>query len=279
MLQIAARLSTSGGEFATVAISAGSRPALVEYPVEQLEAAVGRSDALIGKLVLVTGSSRGLGSQISLGSCLHGADVILHGRGERELNKVAASVRALGRSCTVVQGDLNAAETWTQLAAAVRAHGAKLDVFVNNAFGAVIPLDWSELTDEVVEARILRSIASTISAVRQFLPLMSAGGSVVNVSTDYTQEPTPGFSYYVVAKSATEGLFRALAVEYPNLRFVTARPPRLHTDMTNDLIVDRRGAAPQLVAAAILRAVEAEGSVSNHIIIDATEAVGARSHA
>ena len=75
MLGMSAQLTSpaSGRAFASAKIDAARRPPPIEYSLEQLEAAVGRSDALAGKLALVTGSSRGLGSQIALGCCLHGA--------------------------------------------------------------------------------------------------------------------------------------------------------------------------------------------------------------
>lgn len=270
MLRMSAQLSSpgSGGVFATAKIDAARRPPPVEYSLEQLEAAVGRSDALAGKLALVTGSSRGLGSQIALGCCLHGADVIVHCRDRiQDAEKVAAMAESLGRRCTICRGDLHSRETWAALLEEVRSRGETLDIFVNNAFQPVIPLAFGEITEDVVEDRICAPVRSLVEGFRLLLPVMDQGACVVNISSAWTQGPPKGFSYYVTAKAATEGLVLALAAEYPKIRFITARPPKLLTDMTNDIIPGMQGKSPEGVVAAILRSVEDRSGAGNHAIV------------
>lgn len=274
MLGISAQLScpTSRTTFATVKIDAARRPAPVEYSIAQLEASVGRSDTLSGKLVLVTGSSRGLGSQIALGFCLHGADVILHCKDRvQDAAKIAAVAESLGRTCTVIQGDLQKHETWVTLAREVRSRGDKLDVFVNNAYPPAIPLAFGEMTDDVVDARICGPIRSAVDGFSCLLPLLDPSGCIVNISSEYTQKAPRHFSYYVTAKAAVEGLVVALAAEYPRVRFITVRPPKLLTDMTNDIIPGLQGKSPMSVVAAILASVENTSSQTNYSVVEGVE--------
>jgi NAD(P)-dependent dehydrogenase (short-subunit alcohol dehydrogenase family)/acyl dehydratase len=274
MLQISAQLSNAEGAsspagLAKVRISAANRPPPVEYSTARLEAVTGRSSALAGKLTVVTGSSRGLGSLIALGCSLHGSNVVIHGKDRgQEIEKVAGLVTSLGRVSTICTGDLNAPETWPALASAARAQGGKVDILVSNAFPPVVPLGFGEVTDDIVEARICRVIASTMNGFRAFLPLLCEGGYLINISSEWTRKPLRHFSHYVTAKAAIEGLVLALAAEYPKINFLTVRPPRLHTDMTNDIIPEMQGQAPQGVVAAILREVEGDHGPSNYKELD-----------
>jgi NAD(P)-dependent dehydrogenase (short-subunit alcohol dehydrogenase family) len=62
---------------------------------------------------------------------------------------------------------------------------------------------------------------------------MAPGGTIIHVSSIYTLAPPPKFAHYVAAKSAVDGLLRALAQEHPSLRFVNLHAPRMLTDQTN----------------------------------------------
>jgi NAD(P)-dependent dehydrogenase (short-subunit alcohol dehydrogenase family) len=271
MLGMSARLSDprSGRTFATAKIGAAHRPPPVEYSLDQLQSAVGRSGALAGKLALVTGSSRGLGSQIALGCCLHGADLIVHCRDRIEdANRIAATAESLGSSCTVCRGDLHLPKSWSTLLDEVRSRGGTLDIFVNNAFQPVIPLAFGELTKDLVDDRICAPIRSAVEGLQRLLPTLGRNACVVNISSEWTRKPPKEFSHYVAAKAAAEGLVLALASEYPSIRFITVRPPKLLTDMTNDIIPGMRGQSPEGVVATILKAIENPAGTTNHAIVE-----------
>src|SRR5262249_23619602 len=79
MLQLGAVLTTTNGaRFAEATIHAAHRPPPTAVALAELRDHVGTSSALSGKLVAITGSSRGLGASLALGAALHGADIVLH---------------------------------------------------------------------------------------------------------------------------------------------------------------------------------------------------------
>jgi NAD(P)-dependent dehydrogenase (short-subunit alcohol dehydrogenase family) len=266
-LTIAADISSPAGPVATVHMEAAQRPPAVERLLAALEECVGRSNALEGKLALVSGSSRGLGSLLALGFALHGADVILNCRdGREEVDRVAGQVASIGRRATIVQGDLQEHGTWVGMLEAIGARG--LDIFVNNAFPPVVPMTFAELSDDVVE-RFLRIVRATTMGMQLLMPAVAKnGGVMVNISSEYTQTPPREFAHYVLAKSAMEGLFLCLAKEYGAVRFVTVRPPRMLTDMTNGLVGAFQGRSPEGVVAAVVRAVAQPAEGANYSVVD-----------
>ena len=112
------------------------------------------------------------------------------------------------------------------------------------------------------------SIATTVTLLRELLPLVPQGGIVMLISTRYTLEPKAQFSHYVASKSCLEALMRSLALEFPDQKFVIARPPRMLTDQTN-LAFDL---SPPVSAVAVARElIEAIGqldSASNLVEFD-----------
>lgn len=97
-----------------------------------------------GHLALVTGSSRGIGSAIALELARGGADVIVHcSHPSEQAEDIAAQIRAMGRSSTVIAADLTQGEGIRSLAAACR----DVDILVLNA-SLQIKKDWQDITQE-----------------------------------------------------------------------------------------------------------------------------------
>jgi NAD(P)-dependent dehydrogenase (short-subunit alcohol dehydrogenase family) len=268
-LTIAADLSNAAGTVATVQLEAAQRPPPVEYQLTALEERVGRSRALENKLALITGSSRGLGSLLAVGCALHGADVILNCReGREEADLVAVQVASFGRKATVIQGDIQERETWLRMVEVFASVGRGLDLFVNNAFPPLVPMAFAELSDGELE-RFLRVVRATATGMQILLPAIAKNnGAIINISSEATQNPPRELSHYVVAKSAIEGLVLCLSKEYGAVKFVTVRPPRLRTDMTNGLVRAFQGRSPEGIVAAILRAMAEPADGKNYVVVD-----------
>jgi NAD(P)-dependent dehydrogenase (short-subunit alcohol dehydrogenase family) len=268
-LAVAASLTSVAGPVATVRLEAAQRPPPVEYAPTALEEQVGRSKALENKLALITGASRGLGSLLAIGCALHGADVILNCReGREEAERIGAQITAIGRKATVVQGDIREQATWLRVLEVVACEGRGLDLFVNNAFPPLVPMAFAELFDGELD-RFLAVIRATATGMRALLPaLVKTGGTVINISSEATQSPPRDLAHYVVAKSAIEALVVCLSKEYAAVRFVTVRPPRLRTDMTNGLVGAFQGRSPEGIVPAILRAIADPADRRNYVVVD-----------
>ena len=115
-------------------------------------------------VVLVTGSSRGIGRAIALRCARDGFDVVVHCRAKlAEAEAVAAQVRELGRAARVLQFDVaDRAKAAEVLEADLAAHGAYYGVVLNagvtkdTAFPAMSDGDWDSVVDRVAHDLALR---------------------------------------------------------------------------------------------------------------------------
>jgi NAD(P)-dependent dehydrogenase (short-subunit alcohol dehydrogenase family) len=188
------------------------------------------SGALLGRRVLVTGASRGLGAVVAEHVAGAGASVVLVARSEAALEKVAGGLAGTGHEVVVL--DAADAEGWARAAGRI-APGGRLDGMVTAAasIGPVGPLGSWEVGE--FRAALDLNVTGTLLPVLSLLgPLRAAGGSVVTFSGGGATGPFPRFDAYAASKAAvvrlTENLARDLA---PDIRFNSVAPGFVMTDM------------------------------------------------
>lgn len=193
------------------------------------------SQALSGKIALVTGGSRGMGRQMVLAFAAAGADVIISSRKREACEEVAAEVRALGRRAEVIAAH---AGDWGQMEAlAERGWNAfgRIDILVNNA--GMSPVEPQSVT--TTEALFDKVISVNFKGPFRLAALIGTRmrdegveGSIINVSSLGAVSPQPGIIPYAGAKAAlnamTVGLARELA---PTVRVNTISPGQFATDI------------------------------------------------
>jgi NAD(P)-dependent dehydrogenase (short-subunit alcohol dehydrogenase family) len=166
-----------------------------------------------GKVVLVTGGTRGVGEGIAEVFLRAGADVEICGRGGP---RTTAGVRAHFRQVDV--RDPDQVQQWVEDVAARR---GRVDVAVNNAGGAPFagfatasPRFHRKVTD--------LNFLAPVFVSRAVFPVMNAqdeGGVVLNITSISARRPSPGSAVYGAAKAALESLTGSLAVEWaPRVR-------------------------------------------------------------
>ena len=167
-----------------------------------------------GKVVVVTGGSKGLGRAMALGFAEAGADVVVASRKLEPCEAVADEVRAMGRRALAVSCHVG---DWDQCAALVDATVAefgRIDVLVNNAGHragpAVAPIDVTEdLFDKTIAVNLKGPLRLTALAAEH----MSPGGSIINISSKASLHPTPFTVVYAAAKAGLNALTKAAADE------------------------------------------------------------------
>ena len=167
--------------------------------------------SLDGKVVLVTGASRGIGAAVATAVAAKGARVALVARTERDLGAVLAKLGGTGAVATADVADPAA------LAAAVETLEADLgpiDVLVANAgIGAYGP--FVDIEPEELERLVRVNVLGTMYAIRTVLPGMIARrrGHVVTIGSIAGRIGSPFEAVYAATKFAGVGLTEALAVE------------------------------------------------------------------
>ncbi len=167
---------------------------------------------LEGKVIIVTGASRGIGAAAAAACARSSASVVLAARDGARAAAVAESIgpAASARACDVT--DYAAVEA---LAAETRERFGRLDALINNA-GVIEPIASIAGSDPAAWARNVEiNLTGAYHAIRAVLPGMIAagGGTIVNVSSGAAVRPLEGWSAYCAAKAGLHMLTRAVALE------------------------------------------------------------------
>ena len=141
---------------------------------------------LAGKVVLVTGGSRGIGAAVARGFAHHGAQIAVHYHSAGEAaERVAADARAMGVKAAIFQADLAEAGAPAELIAAIVKSFGRIDVLVNNAGDLVARHAMVDTPEEMLETIYALNIRSVVNASKAAVIAMKrqGGGNIINTSS------------------------------------------------------------------------------------------------
>ena len=200
---------------------------------------------LDGRVVLVTGSSRGIGAEIAVKAAGEGAVVAIHYQhNEDGAAETLERARRLGAECEAFRADLTNGSAAEELIQRVIERFGRLDGLVNNAgrtqvgpFLEIDPLVW----DEVIKT----DLTAAFYTCRAAIPAMVERGSgvIVNIASRLGQIGVAETAAYSAAKAGLIGLTRALAREFgpSGVRVNAVAPGVTITEMTTDLVESDEG--------------------------------------
>jgi NAD(P)-dependent dehydrogenase (short-subunit alcohol dehydrogenase family) len=176
----------------------------------------------------------------------------------RRADRLDAAIAALGdRPVIAIAGDVTDPAHRRALADAAAAAGP-VRLVVNNAstLGASPLPTLADLDGETFRRILETNVVAPFQLLRALGPHLSAGATVVNITSDAGVEAYPGWGGYGASKAALEHASRVLAVERPELRVLVVDPGDMRTEMHQDAfpgedISDRDGpeaSVPGLVA-------------------------------
>lgn len=169
---------------------------------------------LEGKTALITGGNSGVGEATAVLFAREGANVIITARREKQLEEVAAKIRAEGGSVLVIRGDVsNPKDSVKMVSKAVETFG-KLDILVNNAGvrdNGLRPVD--KVTDSEIDRVVGTNAKGTMYCIRAALKemLKNKRGSIVNVAS-VAGISGGGGAAYVASKAAILGITKHTAI-------------------------------------------------------------------
>lgn len=202
-------------------------------------------DALAGRVVLVTGSSRGIGAEVAVKAAAAGARVAIHyHRSAEHAERTLERARAAGAEAESFTADLRDGPAAEALVARVIERFGRVDGLVNNAgrtlvgpFLEIDPADWDD---------VLRTdLTAAFRTCRAVLPSMveRGDGAIVNIASRLGQMGIAETAAYSAAKAGLIGLTRSLAREFGprGIRVNAVAPGFTITDMTADLAATEEG--------------------------------------
>ena len=179
---------------------------------------------LSGRVVLVTGGTRGIGLGIAEAFRAAGARVLTCSRSESDTEDHYV--------CDVRDPDAVQA-----LVAQVVADAGRLDVLVNNAGGAPsadAATASPRFHDKIVGLNLLSPLLVS-QAANAVMQLQETGGSIVNISSISAHRPAPTIAAYAAAKAGLDSLTRSLAMEWgPKVRVNAVDVGLCRTEQTDD---------------------------------------------
>ena len=192
------------------------------------------------QVAIVTGASRGIGSQTALLLAREGYSVCINYLSNREAaQEVKKEILNYGVNCIIVQADVSIASDVSRLFETVEKELGAVSVLVNNA-GILKPQ--CRLTD-ISEQRFIdvltTNVMSCFLCCKEAVKRMSknnggSGGTIVNVSSGASKSGAPNeYIDYATSKGAIDTLTRGLALEVAEdgIRVNAVRPGLIYTDM------------------------------------------------
>ena len=146
-----------------------------------------------GKVVVVSGGSRGIGRAIGVAFARDGAQCVLASANPATLAEGAKAVAAVGAAPMTVAGDLRTLEACEQVFKQVSERFGRCDVLVNNA-GATRGGNFFDLPDAAWTDGFALKFFGAVRLTRLFWPLLKAAhGNVVNIIGGAARTPGPDF--------------------------------------------------------------------------------------
>lgn len=237
---------------------------------------------LLGKNVLITGSSGGIGGSIAKAFAEKGSKIVIHARNNTSLATIEDELRGSGFDFLSVTADFTKEDEISNMFATIRGKYKCLDVLVNVSGierTYMDPLDtkkWKEVLDV--------NLFGAIECSREFLKTCNGNGVIVNISSVAGK---PGVAYYgdalsyALSKSALTSFTENLAVMVaPRVRVVSISPGYTLTPMWNfadktemnkysNQVPLKRFVLPSEVAKAVVSVCENDAITGTDIAVDA----------
>ena len=241
---------------------------------------------LVGRVALVTGSSRGIGAAIARLFARQGAHVAVHGRDTEAVAAVRSNIEKAGGRAIGVAGDVTRWSDVEAIRTQVEQQLGPVDILVANAGASLTSprLSVEEITEEGWRASVDTNLTATFLCIKSVLPGMKqrGRGNIITMSSAAARRPSPMSPIpYAVAKAAIQLLTQEVAAQAGpfGVRVNCIAPETILTERTSEQIpaalqqqmiadhpIRRLGTTDDVAQAALFLAAEQSGWVTGVIL-------------
>jgi 7-alpha-hydroxysteroid dehydrogenase len=244
---------------------------------------------LDGEAAIITGAGAGIGAAIARGFAEAGADVAIVARSAGALAAVKADVEAMGRRCVAIPMDVTEDGAPAAIVAAALESLGKISILVNNVGGlggGTTIHKAMESPADVFRKQMDLNLTSVLLMTQAAAPLMTGGGSVINMSSIMGFKPDGGSVGYIASKAAMNNVTVMLSHELaPAIRVNGIAPGPILTEALTGALnlstpedyarlakdwgvwVQRLGTPEDVAAMALLLASRAGGFITGQTFI------------
>jgi NAD(P)-dependent dehydrogenase (short-subunit alcohol dehydrogenase family) len=235
-----------------------------------------------GKVVLITGGSRGLGKAMSLGFAEQGANIAIVSRKIKSCEETAREVEALGVKAFPYAAHVGNWDSLDSMVDAVYEEFGKVDVLINNAGMSPLYPSLDEITEELFDKVISVNLKGPFRLSANVGKRMAeaGSGSIINISSTASVKASPNSEPYGAAKSGLNAITRSFAYAYgPNVRVNCIMAGPFLTDISKAWVMEdfekqaatsipmKRGGQPEeIVGAALYLASDAASFTTGAIL-------------
>ena len=195
--------------------------------------------SLAGKVAVVTGAARGIGSALASGLAEAGASVVLLGRDTRALATLQAALIRAGHEAAHGVADVAVPESIEAAFDRILESHSRLDILINNA-GIEEPCPSLEVREPLWDRIIDTNLKGAFFCAQAAALRMVGAGSIINLCSLTGERGVAGAAAYSASKAGLAGLTRALAAEWAarGIRVNGIAPGYFHTALTEPFFQD-----------------------------------------
>ncbi|WP_054851672.1 SDR family oxidoreductase [Olleya sp. ITB9] len=168
---------------------------------------------LKNKVIIVTGSSRGIGKEVAIVLAKNGATVIVnYSNSEEEANNTVNTITNNGGLAIAIQADVSNKDEVTKLFDKTIETYGKVDVLVNNA-GIMISKHLKDTTEQDFKRQFEVNVGGIFNTLQEADSKLADNGIIINFSSSTTKLMLPTYSIYSATKAAVEQITRVYSQE------------------------------------------------------------------
>lgn len=186
---------------------------------------------LEGRVAVVTGGGRGIGRAVVERLAAEGAAVVFTQRTRTDAESLERDLSAGGADVEFVEADVTDADQVEKVFDTVAERHGRLDIVCNNAAVGLLK-DVASTSNDEFTALFATNVQSVFHTSRFAVPLMTAGGSIVNVGSIAGEVGLERDAAYCATKGAVHALTRQMALDYAahGIRVNCVAPGFIETD-------------------------------------------------